>query len=51
MMREAMTIVYLVHDAIYDFPESNPKADRHGKATTGLKRGDVIASPITPRLF
>ena len=51
MMREAMTIVYMAHDAIYDFPESNPKADRHAKATSGLKRGEVIDSPLTPRLL
>jgi hypothetical protein len=47
-MREAMT---MVHDAVYDFPESNPRADRHGDATRGLERGEVIDSPITPRLL
>ena len=49
-MREAITIVYMVHDAVYHVPESNPRADRHKSATEGIELGGVLNSPITPRL-
>ena len=49
-MREAMTIVYMAHDAVYDFTESNPRADRHQFATESIERGGVLNSAVTPRL-
>jgi ectoine hydroxylase-related dioxygenase (phytanoyl-CoA dioxygenase family) len=48
--REAMTVVYMTDQAVYDFPESNPKADRHKSQTQGLSRGEIIDSPLAPRL-
>ncbi|MEM7029477.1 MAG: phytanoyl-CoA dioxygenase family protein [Chloroflexota bacterium] len=50
VMREAMTIVYMTHDAVYDWPDSNPRADRHQFVTSGIKRGDILEHPLTPRL-
>ncbi|MEM7332248.1 MAG: phytanoyl-CoA dioxygenase family protein [Chloroflexota bacterium] len=51
-MREAMTIVYMDHEAVYDWPESNPKAQyRHGFATEGIERGGVLNHPMSPRLL
>ncbi len=50
-MREAMTIAYITADARFDWPESNPEAGRrHGFATEGLKRGDLLESRFAPRL-
>ena len=48
--REAMTVVYMTDQAVYDFPESNPRADRHQSATQGLSRGEIIDTQLTPRL-
>ena len=51
VMREAMTIAYMTSDATFDWPESNPEAgQRHGFATEGLTRGDVLESHFAPRL-
>lgn len=51
-MREAMTIVYMTKDARFDWPESNPEAGRrHGFATEGLTRGDLLESSFAPRLI
>ncbi|MCE2472582.1 MAG: hypothetical protein J4G18_11935 [Anaerolineae bacterium] len=51
-MREAMTIAYMTTDAIFDWPESNPEAGRrHGFATEGLTRGDLLESKFAPRLI
>ena len=51
-MREAMTIVYMTADATFDWPESNPEAGRrHGFATEGLTRGDLLESSFAPRLL
>ena len=51
VMREAMTIVYMTHDATFDWHAGNPGAEkRHGFATEGLSRGDILDSPFTPRL-
>ncbi len=51
-MREAMTIAYMTADARFDWPESNPEAGRrHGFATEGLKRGDLLESGFAPRLI
>ena len=50
-MREAMTIAYMTADATFDWPESNPEAGRrHGFATEGLTRGDLLESSLAPRL-
>lgn len=50
-MREAMTIVYMDHEAVFDWPESNPGAGtRHGFATEGIRRGEILNHPITPKL-
>ena len=50
-MRQAMTIVYMTYDAAFDWPASNPEAGkRHGFATDGLTRGDVLDSPFTSHL-
>ncbi len=51
-MREATTIAYTTADAIFDWPESNPEAGRrHGFATEGLQRGDLLESSFAPRLY
>ena len=51
-MREAMTIAYMTADATFDWPESNPEAGRrHGFATEGLQRGDILQSSFAPRLI
>lgn len=51
-MREAMTIAYMTADARFDWPESNPEAGRrHGFATEGLSRGDLLESNFAPRLI
>ena len=51
-MREAMTIAYITADATFDWPESNPEAGRrHGFATEGLMRGDMLESSFSPRLI
>ena len=51
-MREAMTIAYMTADARFDWPESNPEAGRrHGFATEGLRRGDLLESSFAPRLL
>ncbi|MCY4061875.1 MAG: phytanoyl-CoA dioxygenase family protein [Chloroflexi bacterium] len=51
-MREAMTIAYMTADARFDWPESNPEAGRrHGFATEGLTRGDLLESSFAPRLI
>ncbi|MDE2777512.1 MAG: phytanoyl-CoA dioxygenase family protein [Chloroflexota bacterium] len=51
-MREAMTIAYMTADARFDWPESNPEAGRrHGFATEGLQRGDLLESSFAPRLI
>ncbi len=51
-MREAMTIAYMTADAIFDWPETNPEAGRrHGFATAGLTRGDLLESSFAPRLI
>lgn len=50
-MREAMTIAYMTHDAVFDWPESNPKAStRHTFSTEGIERGGLLNHPTTPRL-
>ena len=50
-MREAMTIAFMTADATFDWPESNPEAERrHGFATEGLTRGDLLESKFAPRL-
>ena len=51
-MREAMTMAYIAADARFDWSESNPEAaGRHGFATEGLKRGDLLESEFAPRLI
>ncbi|MCY3978310.1 MAG: phytanoyl-CoA dioxygenase family protein [Chloroflexi bacterium] len=51
-MREAMTIAYMTADARFDWPQSNPEAERrHGFATEGLQRGDLLESSFAPRLI
>ena len=51
-MREAMTIAYMTADATFDWPDSNPEAGRrHGFATVGLQRGDLLESSFAPRLI
>ena len=51
-MREAMTVAYMTADARFDWPESNPEAGRrHGFATEGLQRGDLLESSFAPRLI
>ncbi len=51
-MREAMTVAYMTADARFDWPETNPEAgNRHGFATEGLKRGDLLESSFAPRLI
>ena len=51
-MREAMTVAYMTADARFDWPESNPEAGRrHGFATAGLTRGDLLESSFAPRLI
>ena len=51
-MREAMTVVYMTDQARFDWPETNPEAGRrHGFATEGLKRGDLLESEFAPRLM
>jgi hypothetical protein len=51
-MREAMTIAYMAHDAVYDWPESNRRLEHWGPwAIKGLKRGDRYTNPTTPRLL
>ena len=50
-MREAMTIAYMVHYAIYDWPYWNDRIKDFGKwANEGLKRGDHFTLDTTPRL-
>ena len=49
-MREAMTIAYMAHDVVYDWHDSNPRADRHKAETEGIKRGGRLNNPLTPRL-
>ena len=50
-MREAMTIAFMTHDAIYDWPDNNEKIKDFGKwANEGLKRGDYYTLNSTPRL-
>lgn len=51
-MREAMTVVYMTDQARYDWSPSNPEAAaRHGFATQGLRRGDLLESEFAPRLI
>ena len=51
-MREAMTVAYMTADATFDWPATNPGAGRrHGFATEGLRRGDVLESSFAPRLI
>ncbi len=46
-----MTVAYMTADARFDWPESNPEAGRrHGFATEGLTRGDLLESNLAPRL-
>ena len=49
-MREAMTVAYMTADAVYDWPKSNPSADRHQFVTEGMQRGDEFDHPLTPQL-
>ncbi len=50
-MREAMTIAYMVHYAIYDWPYWNDRIKNNGKwANDGLKRGDRFTLETTPRI-
>ena len=50
-MRAAMTMAYMAHDATYDWPASNPRADRHQFVTQDMQRGDPLAHTLTPRLI
>ena len=50
-MREAMTIAYMVHYAIYDWPYWNDRIKDFPKwANDGLKQGDHFTLDTTPRL-
>ena len=50
-MREVMTVAYMSADAVYDWPEWNRRIeDTHGFGTAGLRRGDPLNKPTTPRL-
>ena len=50
-MREVMTVAYMSADAVYDWPEWNSRVeDTHGFGTAGLRRGDPLNKPTTPRL-
>ena len=50
-MREAMTIAYMVHYAIYDWDYWNDRIKNFGKwAIDGLERGDHFTLDTIPRL-
>ena len=50
-VREGMTIVYMAHDCVRDWPETNPTAGaRHDFSTEGIARGGLLNHPTTPRL-
>ena len=51
-MREAMTVAYMTDQARFDWSPSNEAAStRHGFATAGLQRGDLLESNFAPRLL
>ena len=50
-MREAMTVAYMSAAATYDWPDWNTRVEHtHGFGTDGLRRGDPLNKPTTPRL-